>query len=239
MKMIAIAALAVMLAGCSAPSGPGLGTTAPADQYFYPPTNGLRYVYTQDDAKTPSVSDTSMYQVVVGTTYDGYAKLVANPDSSSTGAVLYYYKVDESQAGVKCILSTNGSDKGIVALEGNLQVGSSWKADDAGTITATVVGRYADYYLPGRRQVYHDAVAVKYVDATVGDSTYILRIFAREFGLILEQTITNQLTELSNLQLIVRYETTNSPGGPVDRGHWYDFRGKYSVGMNPDDPNIK
>lgn len=239
MKLLSILVLMITLAACSAPSDPTLGPTAPAADYFYPPTNGVRYVYSQDNSTTPT-ADTSTYQVVVGNTFGSYAKLVINSDSANGGSVLYYYKVSEGRTGTTCILSQTGSDQGIIALQGSLEIGSSWNADAAGQIVASVVGRYAEYYLPGRQQVYHDVVAVKYIDASVTDSSYMLRLFARDFGLILEQTITNDLVETSNLQLIDRLGATNGVGAPIeDHGHWYDERGRYAMPMNPDNPNYR
>ena len=232
MKYLLLITLATFAASCAAPTDSSQPSTAPAEEYFYPPSNGMQYIYAQDNTLQPS-TDTSTYQVVVGSSYDSYAKLVEKSTTGSNSSVLYYYKVDGNQAGVKCILSSTGSDGGIVALEGTLDVGTTWAADDAGHIQASVVGRYAEYFLPGRQLMYHDVVAVQYVDNTDVSGAYTLRIFARDYGLIFEEHVMNSTSHSSSLQLLDRLASPNSVGAPTDRDHWYDRRGRYAVGMDP------
>jgi hypothetical protein len=180
-----------------------------------------------------TTTDTSTYQVVVGSSYGSYAKLVEKSTTGNNSSVLYYYKVDGNQAGVKCILSSTGSDGGIIALEGSLTVGSTWTADTAGHIQATVVGRYAEYFLPGRQLMYHDVVAVQYVDNTDITGAYTLRIFALDYGLIYEEHVTSTTSHGSSLQLLDRLTSSDGVGDPTTRDHWYDRRGRYAVGMDP------
>jgi hypothetical protein len=234
MKNLLLISLAIFVASCSAPTDSSQpATTAPAVDYFYPPSNGLQYIYAQDNTSR-SANDTSTYQVVVGSSYDSYAKLVEKSTTGNNSSVLYYYKVDGSQSGVKCILSTTGSDEGIIALEGNLDIGTTWTADPAGHIQASVVGRYAEYFLPGRQLMYHDVVAVQYTDNTDPSGVYTLRIFARDYGLIYEEHITGSASQSSTLKLLDRLTTPNSSGAPVSRDHWYDLRGRYAAGLDPD-----
>jgi len=232
MKGIAtiVSVLALALASCNSPTSTTAPTTAQASDFFYPPVNGEQYIYTQNNVSAPT--DTQTYQVVVGASYGSYAKLVSQDQQSTSPSVLYYYKVNVSQAGDQCILSSTGSDQGIIALEGSLSLGSTWPADAAGDITATVVGRYAQYFLPGRTQMYTDVVAVKYVNNN-SDSSYVLRLFALGYGLILERTVSTTATTQPDLQLISRLYSTNSIL-PDPHGHWYDERGgRYMMQMDP------
>ena len=231
-KNLAVLFLGIFLASCNAPTSPSLPANAPADQYFFPTVNGTQYVYSEG---TLNVSDTTTYQIIVGVAYDSYAKLVKK-DTGINNPVLYYYKVGSSNAGIQqCILSETGSDQGMVALQGDLSVGSKWFTDKSDKIEATVVGRYTDYFLPGHQQVIHDVVAVKYIDNTKTDGSYVVRFFARDLGLILQRTIYDASTEISNLQLLSRLSApTNGPGAPDDHGHWYDQRGRYIMQWNLD-----
>ncbi|HYM33816.1 MAG TPA: hypothetical protein VET48_00400, partial [Steroidobacteraceae bacterium] len=89
MKYLILVLFAGALASCNAPSDPAANSSAaPADQYFYPPTNGMRYIYAQDGSTQTSI-DTSTYQVVVGSTYDSYAKLIEQNVSGNSTGVLY------------------------------------------------------------------------------------------------------------------------------------------------------
>lgn len=226
-KLIASLATAALLASCSAPNTPELSENAPADQYFYPATTGIQYIYSQGSATSPV--DTTTYNTqITNTTYGSYIQLVSQTPASSN--VLYYFKVEQPTPGtpIKCILSSTGSDQGLVVLQGDLEIGSNWFADVAKTIEATVVGRYADYFPPGLNQVYHDVVVVKYKDNAKGDDSYTIRFFARDFGLILEREVLNPTTEVANLQLLERRGANNII---PNHNRWYDAHGRYIIRM--------
>ena len=226
-KLIASFAIAVLLASCNAPSMPELSDTAPADQYFYPATTGIQYVYSQGNS--PSTQDTTTYNTqITNTTYGSYIQLVSQTPASTN--VLYYFKVEQQAPGIpiKCILSSTGSDQGLVVLQGNLEIGSTWFADALNSIEATVVGRYADYFPPGLNQVYHDVVVVKYKDNSKSDDTYTIRFFARDFGLILEREVLNPTTDVANLQLIERRGGNNII---PNHDRWYDAHSRYVIKM--------
>ena len=219
--------LGAALIGCTTQSSTDAPQTAAvADEYFFPQTNGLQYTYSNYSTATP---DTTTYQVIVNAQYGSYTKLQKqDPDVPSTD-VLYFYKTKTNAEGImQCLMSRmqDGSD-GIVALQGLLEVGSSWFADDAKIIEATVMGRYDTYILPGHEQTYQDVVVVKYVDKTKSSDVYEVRYFAKDYGLILERTIIGQLSEISNLQLISRTKVSTSDEKKKDPSRWYDRNARY------------
>ncbi|HET9135384.1 MAG TPA: hypothetical protein VFO76_02010 [Candidatus Kapabacteria bacterium] len=226
-KLIASLATAALLASCSAPTTPELSENAPADQYFYPATTGIQYVYSQ--GTSANSQDTTTYNTqITSTTYGSYIQLVSQTPASSN--VLYYFKVEQPTPGapIKCILSSTGSDQGLVVLQGDLSIGSTWFADGANNIEASVVGRYADYFPPGLSQVYHDVVVVKYIDKTKGEDSYTIRFFARDYGLILEREVLNPTTEVANLQLLERRGANNII---PNHDRWYDAHSRYIIKM--------
>jgi hypothetical protein len=229
----------ICIAGCTTQNPTDAPqTTAVADDYFFPQTNGLQYTYSNYSTVTP---DTSTYQVIVNAQYGSYTRLQKHDVSQPSTDVLYFYKTKTNSDGIiQCLMSReqDGSD-GIVALQGLLDVGSSWFANDAQTIKATVMGRYDEYILPGHEQKYYDVVVVKYVDNEKSADVYEVRYFAREFGLILERTIIGQLTEISNLQLISRTKTTTTDGNGKDPSRWYDRNARYSIAPKINDEEDK
>lgn len=221
--------LAVIVTGCTSinPSDPQK-PDAIADDYFFPQTNGLEYTYSNYSTTTP---DTSTYQVIVNAQYGSYTRLQKQEQGLPSTDVLYFYKTKTNSDGViQCLMSRehDGAD-GFVALQGMLDVGSSWFADDSKTIEATVMGHYDEYILPGHEQKYYDVVIVKYVDKTKSSDVYEVRYFARDYGLILERTIIGQLSEISNLQLISRTKATTTEEQKKDPSRWYDRNARYSI----------
>jgi hypothetical protein len=231
--------LAAALTGCTMQSV----TDAPqpaavANEYFFPQTNGLQYTYSEYETSTP---DTSTYQVVVNATYGSYTKLQKNDSGLPSPDVLYSYKTKTNSDGImQCLMSreADGSDA-FVALQGLLEIGSTWFADDAKTIEASVVSRYDTYILPGHEQTYQDVVVVKYVDKTKSDDVYEVRYFAKDYGLILERTIIGQLSQISNLQLIARTKVSEAGEGTKEPGRWYDRNARYMAAPMVDEEEYK
>jgi hypothetical protein len=228
------------LAGCVIQDGSSPTTTsnAPAAQnYFFPQTNGFQYTYSEHN--NPQ-SDTSSYQVIVSSQYGSYTKLQKEDPASGnlSSDVLYFYKTAKDNDGVmQCLLShdPSGSDA-IVALQGTLEIGSSWYADNAETIEATVVAHYDVFIMPGHEQTYNDVVAVKYTTKGQPSDTYAVRYFAKDFGLILDRSIIGQASEISNLQLLSRDKVTGGTSdGTNDPNRWYQGNFRFSIMPKMDD----
>jgi len=186
------AVLALGFAACSSPSG-NSPAPASADNYFFPRDRTFDYTYSLD-------STTETYQV--RDTTGGFMSLVNQNVQGSISPTLYLFKQTTSADGsVICLLSNSPQTNGFIALEGTLDLGSTWTADDAGNIQAAVVGKYAEYYLPGRQVHYNDVVVVKYTDKTAPADHYVIRYFANGYGLILERTVTSS-TQSADLQLV-------------------------------------
>jgi len=223
-------ALATLLGACTAPNDPA-PISSSADAYFFQPDLTQVYTYFQDHA---SASDTVTYQTSLvnpSSPYDSYLQL-KNNRSTSGGSVLYYFKAEQiSDGSVLCLLANSPTDKGFVALKGSLDLGVSWYADTMLNVLATVVGKYAEFYLPGRQVHYNDVVVVKYTDKTVPSTNYTIRYFARYYGLILERMITGTSSETSDLQLLSRQSTTSSANPDTHHDRWYDANGRYMANM--------
>jgi hypothetical protein len=221
------------LASCQNLSEPE--PTPVAVSYFFPQTTGLQYTYSRDEQ---NVSDTSTYQVVTYG-YGEFTRLEKYVDGAKVeGNALYYYKTEPNRAGIlQCIISAqSGTGENIIALQGELTIGSTWIANATGEITATVEDHYDFYYLVGREKRYNDVVVVKYVDTREADGTYILRYFANGYGLIHEKRVIGNdvepTTEVSNLRLL----DWKTPGGeiiPRVPDHWWDAQGRYSIAPRP------
>ncbi|MFI5264370.1 MAG: hypothetical protein ACHQM6_07640 [Candidatus Kapaibacterium sp.] len=224
-------ALAAQLVSCSAPDQP-VAQSFSAKDYFFPTDITQIYIYSQDHSS--SVTDTFAYQVDAvdrNSSYNSYFKL-QRKDSS----VLYYFKSEESADGSSiCVLSNSTSNNGFVALEGVLDIGASWYTDATDQIQATVVGKYAEYFLPGRQVYYNDVVVVKYSDKNVSPDNYVVRYFARDYGLIFERTITGTSSDVTNLQLLARQGSSNSANPDQHHDRWYNANGRYVANMKTDD----
>lgn len=222
---------AILLASCSAPTQPApLSQTA--DAYFFQPDLTQIYTYSQDNSST---LDTFAYQVrQVDNSYDSYLVLTQKNPLAPNNGVLYYFKKKANNDGsIVCVLSNSATDDGFVALKGTMDIGASWYADTAHAILATVVGKYAEYYLPGREQHYTDVVVVKYSDKNAPADNYIVRYFARDYGLILERTITGPASEVADLQLLSR-QSSSSNANPGHHDRWSNSNGRYMANMKQD-----
>ena len=225
-----------MLFGCSAPTDPS-SSPARANDYFFPQDATLHYTYSQDKLTT---IDTFTYRVNGSQSYGGYSELIREGQSASANDTLYYFKNDKASDGSQvCVLSSSQSDKGLVVLKGILDLGASWYADGAQNIQATVVGKYADYYLPGRERHYNDVIVVKYVNKLSPPEQYMVRYFARDFGLILERTVLSPSSDIANLQLLSRQSSTNGSQVGNDRDRWYNRNGRYTVNFKLDSEGDK
>ena len=220
-------ALTALLAACSMPTTP-VSLSADAKDYFFQPNTTFQYTYSQDDAIS---SSTATYQAkLVDNTYGSYLQLVNN-QSTAANNVLYYFKNQSTADGSICILSNSVSDKGFVALKGTLDMGASWYADSAQNVQATVVGKYAEYYLTGRQLHYNDVVVVKYADKNASSDNYLVRYFARDYGLILERKVTGPSSEIVNLQLLSRQGNSSSSNPDFHHDRWYNQNGRYEAHM--------
>ncbi|MEP7234315.1 MAG: hypothetical protein ABI778_03370 [Ignavibacteriota bacterium] len=226
---IGLASIAAVLVSCSAPSEPAPVTSAAKD-YFFPANTTQIYTYSEDHG---SSSDTVAYAVnPVDGSFDTYLKLEKQNPTTPGSGVLYYFKNKTNFDGqVVCVLSNSATSTGFVALKGAMDLDANWYCDTAQNILATIVGKYAEYFLPGREVHYHDVIVVKYTDKTAPQVNYVVRYFARDYGLIFERKITGQTSETTDLQLLSRQQATNSVNPDPHHDHWYDANGRYSANM--------
>ncbi|MEI8135135.1 MAG: hypothetical protein WCH46_08705 [bacterium] len=232
MKKSAVLLLALLFAACTAPSEP-TSPSESADQYFFP-SNDNTYQYTYSQDKLTAI-DTTTYRLRVNDTLGSFSQLIGIDQASQTSEVLLYFKNQVTADGtVMGIIAETPGDKGFVALQGTLDLGASWFADPNKQIEATVVGKYAEYYLPGRAVHYNDVVVVKYANKSGSADNYTIRYFARNYGLIMEQVVTGPTALVSNLQLLSRQggSTIVNPDPKHDR--WYNATGRYSAHMRDD-----
>jgi hypothetical protein len=226
--LIAIAAvLSLGFAACSTPSD-SVPDPVNADNYFFPRDRTFNYTYSLDSAQT---SVTSTY--LVRDTTGGFMILVDQNASGPINNSLYLFKQEVTPDGsTVCRLSVSANDNGFIALKGKLDLGANWYADDAHNIEATVVGKYAEYYLPGRQVHYNDVVVIKYADKNAASDHYIIRYFANGYGLILERTITGTSSESADLQLLSR-QGNGSSRSNLDLNHdrWFNANGRYQAHM--------
>ena len=220
--------VAAFLAACSAPTDP-TPLSSNADAYFFQQNTTYSYTYSQDNTPSPST-----YGVTPPISYGSYLSLVSQNQTGTTDTLLLFKNRVTSDGTVNCILANSPADIGIVALKGTLDLNATWNADIAGNIQATVVGKYAEYYLPGRQIHYNDVVVVKYTDKTASADTYIVRYFARGYGLILERTITGATSEISNLQLISFQGSLSNANPDTKHDHWFNSNGHYTANMKQD-----
>jgi hypothetical protein len=161
---------------------------------FFPLDNGLLYTY---DRFNNNRYDTLTCRLVIGQTaaYNNYLQNIADSQ------ILYYIGLTHDANGNQAATLSNDTMT-LMALDGNLQTGATWVADDVHGIQATVVGQYDDYYLPGRNTQYSDVLAVEYHQQGQPSNFYTLRFFAQGHGLILERQLVGPNTEIASLQLI-------------------------------------
>lgn len=225
-----ISAFAALIASCSAPSDSSPLPTG-AENYFFQQNAAFQYTYSEDNL---SSADVSTYGVKSTYAYGSFFSLVKQGQSANDTLLLF--KNETSLDGsTSCILSNSPGDAGFVALKGTMDLGSSWIADAKGDLQATIVGKYAEYYLPGRQVHYTDVVVVKYTDKTAPAENYVVRYFARDLGLILERVIMGPTSEVTRLQLLSRQSGTSGVNGDMHHDRWYNANGRYSVHMKTDD----
>ena len=225
MKKIAsllAAVLLVPLFSCTLSTNPGQQTSG-ADNYFFPRDRTFHYKYSLNDSNT---SDTVTYQV--RDTAGGYLSLV---DAGATNNTLYLFKQDIAADGSTiCLLSNSATGNGFIALKGNLDVGSFWDANDAGNIIATVVGKYSEYYPPGRQLLYKDVIVVKYTDKNAASDQYVVRYFANGIGLVFERTISGP-SDAADILLIARQGAGSGSNPDPTHDHWFNANGRYEAHM--------
>jgi hypothetical protein len=161
---------------------------------FFPLDNGLLYTYGRFGNNR---YDTITCRIVIGKTA-AYNNVLLDTANSQ---LLYYIDFTHDANGNLAATLSNDTMT-LMALDGNLQTGATWVADDVHGIQATVVGQYDDYYLPGRTTQYSNVLAVKYHQDGQPDNCYTLRFFAQGNGLILERQLVGPNTEIASLQLI-------------------------------------
>ncbi len=177
----------------------GTSVTAPSDvatakSYFYPFDYGLLYTYSR---YANNHYDTIVCGMVIGGNSSEKNTLVI----SKTNVTLYDMSIQQDASGNQAAVLQRG-DTSLLVLDGVLEPTATWIADGTHGIQATVVDRYDDYYLPGRKVHFSDVLAVKYHTIGQPDNVYTLRFFARDHGLILEQQLVGSNTELASLQLL-------------------------------------
>jgi hypothetical protein len=232
MKKLALFIFGLILSACSTPTSTTL-PPATADQYFFPDNdNTFQYTYSQNKVST---TDTITYNVHINDTVGHYSQLIGQ-NLSSPNPVLFYFKNELASDGqIVSIIANSPSDNGFVALKGTMDIGATWYADAAQNVQATVVGKYAEFYLPGRIVHYNDVVVVQYSDKNAPSDNYIVRYFARNYGLILEEVVTGQTTEITNLQLLSRQGGAGSTANPdLHHDRWYNANGRYEAHMRDD-----
>jgi hypothetical protein len=214
-------------------------STAPASSsavdYFFQPNQAQIYTYSKGNATTVDTSSYKPSFVNPGDPYNSYLQL-KNNQSTSPNDVLYYFKSEQSSDGsVVCLLANSPGTSGFIALKGSLDLGATWYADSSQNTQAVVVGRYAEYYLPGREVHYSDVVVVKYTDKTAPAGYYVVRYFARNYGLIFELTVTGSNTQVADLQLLSLQGSSSGANPDPHHDRWYDANGRSSVHMKQDD----
>ncbi|HZK75342.1 MAG TPA: hypothetical protein VFD13_00390 [Candidatus Kapabacteria bacterium] len=198
-SLLAIAALlasSAMVAGCMV-NDASPSAEATVQSHFFPLDNGLIYAYRRFNNNR---YDTLQLRIKIGQPPSTTNEL----DNIATGLPYYYIGfTHDADNNLAAMLSTDTSK--LMALDGSLQDSATWVADEVSGIHATVVAQYDDYYLPGdplRKTDYISVLVVEYHQNGQPASNYILRYFARDHGLILEQQLVGPGTEITSLQLI-------------------------------------
>src|SRR5665213_2010350 len=190
---MAMLALLSMLAGCTVNDA----TPAPPATVrgnFFPFDNGLLYSYRRFNNNR---YDTLNLLLNIGQPPSTSNTLINEATKLPYYHIGFAYDADNNLA---AMLSTDTAS--LMALDGTLEQGATWVADDIHGIHATVITQYDDYYLPLRQQDYADVLEVQYHRDGDPPGNYTLRFFARDHGLILERQIVNPETEIASLQLI-------------------------------------
>ena len=181
-----------VLAGCT-PSDTPVVNTPTVQSQFFPIQNGLLYTYLRLSSNR---YDTLSLRLITG-----------NPGQEPVfvfdGIRDTFYRIDltrDANFNQAAVISTDTSS--LMVLDGTLEDGATWVADDIHRIHATVIkAQYDDYYLPGEAQDYKNVLVVQYHQDGEPDDSYTLRYFAQGHGLILEQQIVGRLV-IASLELI-------------------------------------
>jgi hypothetical protein len=196
---------------------PDAGSTVKS--YFYPLKNGWTYTYTHITQNTASPSyDTATYQINVALTPTDTNKLVSVNMLRGVYSTLYAFTFSTDAQGIQTALLADATHS-FVALRGEMTDSSSWVCDPATATTAKVIAHY-DQYDPqhGDGHIFQDVIVIQYHRAGDPVDTYILRFFARGFGLITEKSIIGNSTVIGTLQLLsvdaskAHRSATNDPG---------------------------
>ncbi len=190
---------AAMLVGCSVNDAP----TAPVptvQSQFFPMDNGRIYTYRRF---TNNHYDTINLRLVIS--QNSLSNVFVNTLTGDT-----FYRIGfthDANNNLAAALSTDTSS--LMALDGTLEPGATWIADEINGIHATVIKPYDDYYLPSptRQEDYHNVLEVEYHQDGQPSTTYTLRFFARDCGLILERQIVaagpnSEITEIASMELL-------------------------------------
>ena len=190
---VAAAALLLALAGCQGPSAPNL-TTPTVQSQFFPLDNGLVYTYLR----------------LLNNRYDtlNLRLITAQPGQQNVfvynGTLDTFYRVSlthDADFNEAAVISTDTSS--LMVLDGTLEDGATWIADDIHRIHSTVIkAQYDDYYLPDvKGKDYSNVVVVEYHQDGQPENNYTLRYFAQGYGLILEEQIIGS-SVIASLELI-------------------------------------
>lgn len=196
-RRIALPALfAVGIAGCNTVQPP-TDSSGSVTSHFYPLSDGATFRYLQF-AAGDGRPDTVEYQLRVALSVYGENKLVTG--EASTEKILYRFAIEKDAQGNSVAMLKNESGD-IIALSGDLTVGSEWMASNS--LRASVEAAYEEYLIPGRTASYRDVIVIKYQNVADGSDSYTLRFFARGCGIIRERRIVkNASTEIGTLLLM-------------------------------------
>lgn len=194
-KVLAVFFLLAGLTGCMVNDATPT-PEATVQNNFFPLDNGLLYTYGRTTNFTNYDTITCRLITVQPPT------IMQNElEDTATGTPFYYIDYTRDADGNEAaLLSTDTST--LMVLDGTLQQGATWVADDVHGIQATVIQQYDDYYLPGRQEDFTNVIEVEYHQNGQPADTYTLRFFASGHGLILERELVGSSTEIARLQLI-------------------------------------
>lgn len=188
--------IAVFLSGCNTVQPP-TDASGSVTSHFYPLSDGATFRYLQF-AAGDGMPDTVEYQLRVALSVYGENRLVTG--EANAEKILYRFVIEKNAQGNTIALLKN-DDGEIIALSGDLAVGSEWMASNS--IRASVEAAYEEYLIPGRTASYRDVIVVKYRNVADGSDSYTLRFFARGCGIIRERRIVkNASTEIGTLLLM-------------------------------------
>lgn len=181
----------VALAGCTPSDTPMVNSPTVQSQFF--PIQNLLYTYLRLSSNR---YDTLTLRLITGN--GGQEPVFVYNGIKDT-----FYRIElthDANFNQAAIISTDSSS--LMVLDGTLEDGATWVADDIHRIHATVIkAQYDDYYLPGEAQDYKNVLVVQYHQDGEPDDNYTLRYFAEGHGLILEEQIVGRLV-IASLELI-------------------------------------